>query len=360
MPAAGQLVEHHAGLERVDRQQGRQGQRRARHAGHELEPQVADARPARGQHGQEPVAGDRQRADDQAVAAENPKRRVHQRKGAVGQQSGQNAQDDARHFSGEPGRAERHQCGGGSDRQRPPVPCHRCAQRAPPPQGFGQAEQARDLAADDDQPDPGEVAADHRVRDVLDQSADAEQTQRRLKQPGQQADDHQHQHDQIGRVATLHHLDGKRGEHRRRGRTGCADQALGATQQGCHQPQNHHPHDARQGAIGRVVRRDGAIDRDPEGHRGRKGNQHRRQGAPQITHRRPRPVRAAVTGTGDQIAQRHAGRPVSVPLRSCRPRVWPLSGNWCWAGPPGPGRRPPAACQRSSRSRRKRFRSARR
>jgi hypothetical protein len=78
-------------------------------------------------------------------------------------------------------------------------------QEVPP----GNAEEFRDLAADDDQADTGEIAADDRKRDVLDQAADAHETQEQLNQPGNQTERGQHQDDRRRRDTVLHEFDGK-------------------------------------------------------------------------------------------------------------------------------------------------------
>ena len=49
------------------------------------------------------------------------------------------------------------------------MPCRRSGERLPEAHALGHPEHARELAADDGQPHPAQIAADHGVRDVLDQ-----------------------------------------------------------------------------------------------------------------------------------------------------------------------------------------------
>ena len=176
-----------------------------------------------------------------------------------------------------------------------------------------------------------------------------------LDQASQHADHYQHEHDQIRRIATLHHLDRKRRENGRRRRTGCADQSLGAAQPGRHQTHDDDAHDARQGTVGGIARRNGRVDGYPKGDRRRKCHQHRSQTAPDIA-----AVSAAAALVGQRRCNENALRCAmrssrgSSRLRSCRRRALPPSGSWYWASRRCRGLRPPASCRRSSRSPRRR------
>ena len=186
-------------------------------------------------------------------------------------------------------RRDRNQGRDGPDGQCTPVPDCRSTQGLPPAQGLRRAEQARNLAADDDQSDARQIAADHRVGYVFDQPPDADDAQAGLDQARQHADHHEHEHDQVGRVATLRHLDGKCRKHRGSRSAGCADETLGAAQPGGQQAQDDDADDACQGAEGRIAWGNGPVDRDAEGNGGRKSNQHRGQTAPRIARRQPKP-----------------------------------------------------------------------
>jgi hypothetical protein len=173
----------------------------------------------------------------------------------------------------------------------------RCQQRSPPVQVAPDAQQLGNLAADDDQPDTGQVAADHRVGDVLDELPHTQQAQPDLQQAGQHADQHQQQHDDARVVATAHHVERKRREHRGGGRARCADQSGRAAERRGDGADQHRADDAGERTVHGVLGSQGGEDRDAKADGRRQGHQHRGQTSPQV----------ALAGTQQQAAQGSRG-----------------------------------------------------
>ena len=146
-----------------------------------------------------------------------------------------------------------------------------------------QTEELGNLATDDDQPDAGEIAADHRKGNVLDQAADAHETEGQLHHPGDQTKGRQHEDDRWRRGATLNEFDRKGREHRRSRRARRRNQSIGATQGRGHQAESGRPENSGQRAEAGVGRADGRIDGDTESDRRWQRHQHRRQPPPEVT-----------------------------------------------------------------------------
>ena len=282
MPGAGQLIENHTGFQRIDRKQGSQGQRAADKAADLGELEFADLEPAVGDEFQVTGAGGAKFADDQRVAVELAQAVIDHGDATVGEDAGANAQDGGRNNLGEPP-AEGHGQGGEyADDDVAHIPGLRGEENLQPVHLEIDPGELWDLAADDDQADPGEVATDHRVRNVANQPSDAGQADQYLDAAGQNAEHGQHQDDAAGGDPLAHHLDGERRENRRGGGARGADQPVRAAERRGNEAESHGAEDPGQGTEGRVMRGDGTIDGDTEGHRGRQGDQHGGKAAPNI------------------------------------------------------------------------------
>ena len=283
----GQRIEHDTGLQRVDRQQHRESQRRHeqhREVGHA---ELAHAGPAPG-HGVDKAAARATRSTrstkwpDHQRVARIEQRRVEQGQAEVAQHAGQQRQDRRRHALGDARREQHGEYCRRADHHALPDPKRRVRQGMPQVGACGCAEKFRYLTGDDVEPDPGKVSADHRIRHVLDQPAEADAAEYHLQHARRQPECCQQHGDRSSIHAVLDSLYRKRRQHRRRRRAGGRDEPVGAAHRRGHQPHRRCAKNARQRPVRSIGAAEGRIDGDAEGNGGRQRHQHRSESAPKI------------------------------------------------------------------------------
>jgi len=166
------------------------------------------------------------------------------------------------------------------------MPCQRhcCGAPSADPemQILRRAEQLRHLTADDDQTNPGQVAADHGVGHVLDQAPQPQQAECHLHQSGQQAEQGEQQQRRIHRRAAAHGLNGKGRRHGSGRCAGCRNQAIGAAEARRNNADRRRSKDPGQRAERDMSGTEDRINGHTESNGRGQGHQHGGETAPEI------------------------------------------------------------------------------
>ncbi len=271
-------VEQDACLQRVDREEDREGHGGARDRGEGGEVDVEErARPVDHDVAHRALRFDV--ADDQGVAIEGEELRDEGADGEVGGDAHSEADDGAGDFGGEARREEGDEDGRRADDEGGPAPQLGGEEAGPELGPGGGAEKFGELSRRDDHGDAREEAAHHLKGDELDEPPRPDHAVEDLEDGGEKGCEGDEPDGLLGADVGV---EGEaRGEAREDGssrRAGRADESHVPPDEGGYDPEDDGAHDAGYRADGGERGPEGRVDEDPVGYRG--GERDERGGEP--------------------------------------------------------------------------------